>query len=519
MTLPRGASLVGLAVALLGVLPLVWLVLLAIDGGGERALETLRHPQVVPITMRTLVLAVAVALGCVAIALPTAWLTHATDLPGRRLFRGLTVLPLAIPSYVSGYVVVALLGPSGPLRAALGAAGVTLPSVEGPFGIGIALSFLYPLVLLPLQAALEGADPRQYEAARSLGRSPARAFVEVVLPQLRGAMAGGGLLVALYVVGDFGAVSLLRYPTLSYVIYLRYRSPFGRDDAVGFALLLAAVVLVLLVLHRLVEGASRARESRAMGRAWPVVSLGAWRWPALLWCSLVSLFGVVVPLGTLVYWIVRGSLAGAALSFPTRELLTTVGLGAVATLVITGLAIFPALLLRSGPRALGRVVQGATAAGYAMPGIVVALALVFFAIRLAEPLYQTFTLLVMAYSVRFLPLASQNVSAAVLAQSRRLDEAARSLGTPARAVARRVTVPAARPALVAGALAVFIAVVKELPVTLLLSPLDTQTLATRVFSQTSEAYFAAAAIPALLLVGASTLALVARPAVRSRGGR
>src|SRR5690606_6257583 len=177
------------------------------------------------------------------------------------------------------------------------------------------------------------------------------------------------------------------------------------------------------------------------------------------------------------------------------------------------------LLLRSGPRALGRVVQGATAAGYAMPGIVVALALVFFAIRLAEPLYQTFTLLVMAYSVRFLPLASQNVSAAVLAQSRRLDEAARSLGTPARAVARRVTVPAARPALVAGALAVFIAVVKELPVTLLLSPLDTQTLATRVFSQTSEAYFAAAAIPALLLVGASTLALVARPAVRSRGGR
>src|SRR5690606_12478940 len=318
--LPRGASLAGRAVALLGVLPLVWLVLLAIDGGGERALETLRHPQVVPITMRTLVLAVAVALGCVAIALPTAWLTHATDLPGRRLFRGLTVLPLAIPSYVSGYVVVALLGPSGPLRAALGAAGVTLPSVEGPFGIGIALSFLYPLVLLPLQAALEGADPRQYEAARSLGRSPARAFVEVVLPQLRGAMAGGGLLVALYVVGDFGAVSLLRYPTLSYVIYLRYRSPFGRDDAVGFALLLAAVVLVLLVLHRLVEGASRARESRAMGRAWPVVSLGAWRWPALLWCSLVSLFGVVVPLGTLVYWIVRGSLAGAALSFPTREL-------------------------------------------------------------------------------------------------------------------------------------------------------------------------------------------------------
>lgn len=517
--MPRGASFVGLTVALLGVLPLLWLVLLAVDGGGERALETLRHPQVVPITVRTLALALAVAVGCVALALPTAWLTHATDLPGRRLFRGLTVLPLAIPSYVSGYVVVALLGPSGPLRAAFASVGVSLPSVEGPFGIGIALSFLFPLVLLPLQAALEGVDPRHYEAARSLGRSPARAFVEVILPQLRRAMAGGGLLVALYVVGDFGAVSLLRYPTLSYVIYLRYRSPFGRDDAVGFALLLAAVVLVLLVIHRLVDGGARARADRAMSRPWPVVSLGRWRAPALLWCALLVGFGVLVPLGTLGYWIVRGALAGASLSFPASELLTTVGLGVMATLIITGLSIFPALLLRSGPPLLGRVVQGATAAGYALPGIVVALALVFFAIRLVEPLYQTFTLLVLAYTVRFLPLASQSVSAAVLAQSRRLDEAARSLGTPASAVARRVTVPAARPALVAGALAVFIAVVKELPVTLLLSPLDTQTLATRVFSQTSEAYFAAAAIPALLLVGASTLALAARPDVRSRGRR
>ncbi|TVR03633.1 MAG: iron ABC transporter permease [Deltaproteobacteria bacterium] len=521
MTLRFGAAFlhaVALVVALAMLVPLGWLVLRAVEAP-DVALDVLRSPDTLEVLWNSLSLALGVGVLCVLLALPLAWLTHATDLPGRRVFRLLFNLPLAVPSYVAGFVVVAVFGPMGWLRQWTG---WPIPEVYGGFGTTLALLYAFPYALLPLQAALARTDPRTWEAARSLGASPARAFVGVVLPGLRPALAGGFLLVALYVLGDFGAVSLLRFESLSFVIYLRYQSLFDRAEAVPLGLLLVVVVLVLLLVRRAIAGQHRpALLARSGVRAWPVVPLGPWRWPAFALALLVVAFGVVLPVVTVLLWLVRGLAQGVMLPAVLGVTLRTLGTGALAALLVLLVAVTPALLQRHGHPAVARLTWAASHMGYALPGIVVALSLVFLGTTLLLPLYQTLPLLLFAYVVRFLPLGLGALHDGIAAQDPRLLEAARSLGSSPLSAWVRVLLPGLRPAIAAGLLAVFISTIKELPATLLLSPIGHSALSTRIWSLTEDAFFTAAAPPILLLLVLAGLALLLQPGtrVRPRGHR
>lgn len=513
--------LTGLAVGALILLPLAYLAVQAWAlRDVERATRALWAPESRAALRAGLELAGVVAAVSLAVAVPLAWLTHATDLPGRRFFRIALNLPLAVPSYVSAFMVVALFGPRGWLQQALGATfGVErLPDVYGFPGAAMALVFVYPYALIPLQAALARTDPRLWEASRSLGHGPWRTFVAVILPSLRAPLAGGALLICLYVLSDFGAVSLLRYESLSYLVYVRHKSLFDKQEAVFLAVLLALVALGAIALQRLVAGrGARAAAHGGSARPWPVVRLGRWRWPAFALCALVVGYGVVLPVATVMVWLVRGLLHGnEAIGHLGRESLTTLWLGALAGVVTVAVAVAPALLGRFGRRGVWRVVHAASHAGYALPGIVVALSLVFFAVRVAEPFYQTTSLLVFAYVVRFLPLAVGTLGEGLAAQSPRIYEAARGLGRTPLAAWYQVVLPMSVPALWAGFLAVMLSVVRELPATLLLSPLDFATLATRIWALTEEAFFTAAAPPVLILLLIAAGALLVRPDAEQR---
>lgn len=506
----------GLLVAAGCLIPVLWLVWLAL-GDGEAVRRVGAAPHAPAIVLRSLLLAGGVGLGSAALALLLAWLTHATDLPGRRLFQLALVLPLAVPSYVTGFVVIALLGPAG--LWASQAAGLGLPGppeVQGLVGVVLALAPSYPLALLPLQAALARMDPAQWDAARSLGATPAAAFARVVLPNLRAPAAAGTLLVGLYVLSDFGAVSLLRYPTLSYVVYLRYKTPFAREEAAGFALLLAACAVVVMIAYHALRGRTPSGASATVPRRWRPVALGVWRWPAAALCAAIVAYGVIVPTGVVVWWLVRGWAAGNPLGSALAPLGTSLAVAALAALFVVAVAVPPALLARVGLSGFAAWVRGCAQAGYALPGIVVAIALVAFGVHWVPALYQTFGLLLFAYVVRFLPLAVETLADGVERQSPRLLDAARSLGCTSRQAWVRIAIPAMRPMLAAAALGVFISVVKELPVTLLLAPPGTATLATRIWSLTAEAYFAAAALPVLFLLVLAVAALLLSPDVRRR---
>jgi len=503
----RWLALAAASIAAVVALPLgyllVRLTLQVVDDDGGVAMRTLARAATWLALARTLGLATASALLCVAVALPLAWLTHATDLPGRRVLRVLLVLPLAIPSYVGGYVIVATFAPGG-----------FWPVLDPytPLGAVLALGFSYPLVLLALTAALSRLDPRLWESARSLGCSGGSAFFRVILPQLRPALASGSLLVGLYAAGDFGAVSLTRFESLSYLIYVRHKSLFDREEA-GVLSLLLVVLSGALAWGVLRLGGRSSSELRAQRRAWPLIRLGAWRWPCALACSLVVFAFLIAPLGVIIAWLARGIARGNPTPWPWQESASSLLVAAASALLLVALAFVPALFARFVVRAGATWLQLISYVGYALPGIVVALALVALATSssLTIQLYQTPALLLGAYAIRFLPLATGAIDDALAAHSRDLYWAARSLGCSAAAAFARVLLPAVWPAVIAGALGVFIAVIKELPVTLLLAPLELTTLATRIWALTEDAYFAAASPAVLLLVGFAGLALLLRP--------
>jgi iron(III) transport system permease protein len=491
----------GLAAAAL-LLPTLYLAVRAL-AASDAALETLARPRTWETVARSAWLALAVAGASALIAVPLAWLTVRTDLPLRRLWAVLTPLPLVIPSYVGAYLFASALGPRGLLQQLLEAPlGVSrLPSIYGFGGALLTLTLLtYPYLLLSVRAALQRMDPALEEASRSLGHGGWATFRRVTLPHLRPAIGAGGLLVALYALRDFGAVALMRYDTFTRVIYVQYRS-FDRSQAALFALLLVAMTLVLLWLEARTRGrASYHRSGPGAARPSTVVPLGRWRWPALLFCAAVVSLSLLLPAAVLAYWLARGIAAGESLSALGPALwgsLTASGVGALAT-VLAALPV--AVLVVRRPGLLTRLIERLTYSSYALPGIAVALALVFFGVNYARPFYQTFAMLILAYGVLFLPQAVGALRAALLQVHPSLEESARSLGRGPAQVFLTVTAPLIRPGVVAGASLVFLTAMKELPATLLLAPLGTKTLATDVWSAVSEAFFARAAAPALLIV-------------------
>ena len=350
-------------------LPAVYLAIAVADEPAA-AWEAIWRSRTAELALRSLGLTLAVTASAVALALPLAWLTVRTDLPGRRVWATLTTLPLVIPSYIGAYLFVAALGPKGALQDLLEPLGVDrIPSIYGFPGAWLVLTlFTYPLVLITVRGALARIDPQLEEAARGMGRSQGAVFRSVVLPQLYPAIAAGALLVALYVLSDFGAVSLLRFDSFTREIYVSYNASFDRTAAAALGALLVALTVGVLVLYgrarrRLVHrvGPGAARRPRAL-------ALGRWRWPALAFCAAITLVALVLPVTVLVYWasksISTGIEASALLSHAGNSLLAA----GAAALFGGGCAVVVAMLAVRHRGPLASLVERLSFSGYALPG-------------------------------------------------------------------------------------------------------------------------------------------------------
>ena len=471
--------------AALAVLPLGYLLVRTFEAGPDRILEILGRPGTLALIGRSLGLAAVVTGLCLVIGIGLAALVTRTAMPGRRIFAVLAPLPLAIPSYVAAFAWVA-----------------AAPWARGFLGATIVLTACtYPYVYLPVMAAMRSVDPAQEEVSRSLGRSAWRTFWTVTARQVWPAAASGGLLVALYTLSDFGAVSILQYDVFTRVIYTSYTATFDRTPAAVLSMVLVVITVVIAVgerwTRRPVEqtrvggGVSRRPELNRLGALGPVASVAV---------GAVLVVALAFPVGSLLYWFATGLSAG----IDTERLLTSTGttlflavLGAAATMAF---AIPIGVLVARHRSRSSAVIETATWAGHALPGIVVALALVFFGVRVAQPIYQQTPLLLIAYAVLFLPAGIGAVRGAVAMSSPRLEEVARSLGSSPLAVLRRVTIPLAAPGIAAGTALVLLTIMKELPATLLLRPTGANTLATSLWTETGVAAYAAAAPYALALV-------------------
>ncbi|GAW91000.1 ABC transporter permease [Calderihabitans maritimus] len=491
-------------------LPLAYLLIRTLEAG-PGVWEQIVRPQTWKLILNTTVLVVSVTVAAVAVALPLAWLTTRTDLPFQRLWTVLATLPLVIPSYVGAYTFVGALGPKGMVQQMLeGPLGIQrLPDIYGFPGAFLVLTLLtYPYLFLNVREALQNIDPALEEVSQTLEHDRWSTFWRITFPQLRPALAAGGLLVALYTLSDFGAVSMLQYNTFTRAIYTQYQAAFNRSYAAALGLILVLLSIIILYAEMRVRSRAKYYRTDSGARRYPPrVALGAWRWPALLFCGGIVFFSLVIPVLTIAYWLVRGVAAGESLRLLLKPVWNSFYISAVAA-VVTAVAALPVMLLSvRKPGKLSHALERLTYIGYGQPGVAIALALVFFGIKYARPLYQTMTLLVFAYMVQFLPQAGGAIRASLLRINPRIEEAARSLGRSSMEVMATITWPLMRSGFFGGMIIVFLSVMKELPITMILGPTGFQTLATVVWGAMEEGFYARAALPSLLLVLVSLLSV------------
>lgn len=501
---PPGLVAAAIVIGALFAAPLLYLVWYDL-GLGSELVDVIRAEDVAAPLRRTLLLATTVSLAATALGTALAWLLVRTDLPGRRVLRVVVPLPLVVPSFVGAFALVAMFAPGGLADTFLGFD--RLPMIEGFWAAwGVLTLLTYPYVYLPVAARLATLPASLEESARALGRRPVEVFRTIVLPQSFGAMSAGGLLVFLYALSEFGAVKQLRYDTLTTAIY---SARVDRDVGLSLSLVLAVVALAVAAAERYVARRRVQTEAVAPSGTTLRVQLGRWRLPAVAF--VVSVLGVALltPVLVLVHWTLRGVTGDVELRAGdlVEPALSSASLGVAAAVAGVALVLPLAFLTTRYRSASGELASSMVVTGFALPGLVLALALVFLVLEspFADALYQTYGLLVFAYVLHFGTQALGAAQVAVGGVPARLDEAARALGAGRMRRLATVSLPLMRPGLVAGAGLVLLSTMKELPATLLLAPPGTETLATRIWGATEDGFFAQAGLASLVLLAVSAV--------------
>jgi iron(III) transport system permease protein len=483
---PRALLAASSLVALVLAAPLVFLLIEAGGAGTGNVARLVDRSLTAHLLWNTVRLAVVVTVLCVLIGVGAAWLIERSDLPGRRLWAVLVVVPLAIPDFVISW------GWASLSTAVTGFRGAVL----------VMTLSLYPLVYLPVASSFRNADPAQEEVARSLGAGRLRTFWRVTLGQARVAILGGSILVVLVLLAEYGAFEILAYQTFTTEIFTEYSTLTNLPAASGLSLVLIVLGLVVLTGEAAVRGRRRvSRSDRMAQRRTSRHRLGPAKVPACL--ALGGLVGLSlgVPIGSALHWWAEGtrvSITGVSLLSAT---LHTAGYSAVAAAVATLMALPVAVLAVRHDGRWRRLLERSTYLVLAMPGIIIALAFSYFSEHYLQGFeYQKAPMLVLAYAILFFPLALVGVRASVAQAPVGLEDVARSLGQSRWAVWWRITRPLVTPGLAAAFCLVFLSAVTELTATLILVPIGVQTLATQFWAFQTNLEYGQAAPFALVMI-------------------
>ena len=481
-----------------GLIPLGYLLTKAFSAEGTALLEIVFRWRNARLFLNTLLLTVGVLTLNLLIATPAAWLTSRTRLKGKFIFTVLNVLPLAIPGYVMAYALLALGGNTGIVAQLFR---VSIPRLSGYWGALLALSaYTSPYLFLNLRTALQGLDPSLEESAQNLGYRYTEVFWQIILPQLRPAFYASGLLISLHVLGDFGVVSLMRYETFSYALYIEYTLSFEHTYAAWLALMLLTFTGCLLYFEtKLLKQVTLHRAGRGTSRQSSLISLGAWRVPAYFYLCLLAVVTVMIPAGAVLLWIFRGFDA-SALQGLVEALIGSLSVAIPTGVLCAILAVPLAYIEVRHPSRTSNMLARAAYIVYAIPPLAFALSLIFFVLNTVPFIYKTLPVLIYACTLHFLAEAIGPVRSSLYQTSPHLEEAARALGYPPLQAFLRALLPILLRGMLTATALVFLATMKELPFTFLLSPPGYETLALNVWSYTSEAMFAEAAPYALAIL-------------------
>ncbi len=498
-------------------------VLLVCASLARPSVEVWRHlwaTQLPELVGNTLALIAGVGVGVAVVGTGLAWLVTRYRFPGRGVFEWLLILPLAMPAYVIGFVFLAVFDYAGPVQRALRALvgrGLWFPDIASYGGVVLVMTLvLYPYVYMLARAAFLEQSEATLEAARALGVSRGTVFWRVALPLARPSIVAGVSLALMEALADFGTVAIFNYSTFTVAIYRVWFGLFNRHAATELASLLVLFTLGLSLAERTLRGRARFHHREGGVRPGPPERLTGWRaWAASGVAALAVGLAFVLPVVRLLTWLPGRAAYDARY---VRFLGDTLALAAVAAVVTLVAAVVVAYGVRLSAGWLVDILARIAGMGYALPGSVIAvgvLALLAWLDGLLRALLQgtvgvsvglvvtgSIAGLIFAYAVRFLAVSCQTVEASLAKVTPSMDMAARSLGLRPWGVLRRIHIPLLRRGLFTAGILVFVDVMKEMPATLLLRPLDYETLAVRVWQLTSESLWEAAALPALTIVAA-----------------
>ena len=504
--LPRGLLTVCVVVAAVVATPVVITIVQAFQGGSAAVARVFTSHNSLSLLLRTLAVAALATPLCGVLGLGSAWLVERTRLPGRRVWSLLVVAPLVVPLFVTSY---AYAGLSSSLQGFWGAVAI------------IAFSH-YAIVFLLVAASLRVMDPALEETARSLGLTAWKTFRRVVLPQLRPALYGGLLLVALDALVEFGAFAAFHYQTFTISIYAQYQLSFTASGATALSgIPIVLCTLILFTEARLRGGINYTRVSAGSRRALSRHRLGRATPLALGGMTLLAAVSLGISLGMLVYWFTQSSSAassGAAadLRYLGPATLTSVLLGVASALLAIVMALPIAILAVRHFGPVVTVLERSVYLAFALPELVAAVALTYGISHLAPALYESVVLLVLAEAMLFLPFAVVALRSTLGLIEPAFEESARSLGLGPLRTLWRVTLPLARPGLAAAGVLVFAFTLADLSTAQVLLPPGMDTLGTEFSADARAVSFAAAAPYAAVLVG---LAMLATYLLGTRFGR
>jgi len=527
----NGWALGTLIVAVIVVLPILWVVGLALSPSGD-VWTHLVDTVLGRLIWTTLLLMTGVGLGTFVIGTSTAWVVTMCRFPGQKFFEWALLIPMAVPAYVIAYVYTDVLEYSGPVQGFIrDLAGFetrrdyAFPEIRSLGGaITMMTLVLYPYVYLMARSAFLAQSVCVLEASRTLGCGPWRSFFKVALPLARPALAVGVSLVMMETLNDYGTVdffAVATFTTAIFDVWLNMNSPSG---AAQLATVLLAFVIVLVGLERAGRRQQKFHSTSSRIKAisgYKLAPLPAAA--AFTACALPVTLGFVVPAGVL---------GGYALDFHQETLdanfwsftANSLGLSGLAAVIAIILGVFLAYSLRLGRAPWLNVVARLAALGYAVPGAVLAIGILMFlgftdntldsfargTLGVSTGLFfsGTAVAVIFGYVVRFLSLSFGSAESGLSKITPSMDGAARTLGAGPLSTLRRVHLPMLKGSIVTAALLVFVDCMKELPMTTILRPFDFETLATFVHQYASDEMLPEASLAALTIVAAGIVPVI-----------
>jgi iron(III) transport system permease protein len=531
-SIPWWLSAAVAAIGLLVLLPLVALIGIAAEGDAEIWPHLIAN--VLPASTRdTLALLIGIGIVAGSMGITTAWLVTAHRFPGRGILVWLLPLPLAVPTYITAYIYVEVFDSAGLVQMALrdvmgwkSRSDYWFPEIRSLPGCVLVMSaVLYPYIYIAARAMFLTQSASMLEVARTLGASRIKLFRIIALPLARPALAVGVSLALLEALNDIGASEYLGVRTLTVAVYNTWLNRGSLAGAAQIACVMLAFVVGLILIERYGRRDRRYAGSPKRHRTvHPVPLLGARAWIATLLCAMPVVLGFLLPVAFLVRETLRGNLFKQLDAEFLAHLMTTIGLSVVATCAVLLLAVVLVSATRLSRNSLTKGALFAASLGYAIPGTVLALGLMTPLVgidNLIGNLWRNLTgerlgLLLMgaaggiviAYVIRFLSIATGSLSAGLDRVSPSLEDAARTLGASRREMVWKIQIPLMRPALASAALLIFVDCIKELPATLLLRPLNTETLSTLVYSYASRGRFEDGSLAALVIVLVGVLPVI-----------